>query len=117
MKRFVALALVAVVLVSVAGCGGPDGLMKELLVNLNVYAETIEKKDPPERQEAARDRVLATVEKFKKLNLSKEDQDKLLKKHESDLRKVNERIDSALKNQALETGGSAPPNVLDGFFK
>ena len=116
MKRFVALGLVGVVLVSVAGCGGPDGLMKELIANLNLYAETIEKKDSPERQEAAANRVRATLDKIEKLNLSKDDREKLVKKHDSDLQKVTNRIDAALKNQALE-GGPQPPNVLEGFFK
>jgi hypothetical protein len=116
MKRFVALSLVGVVLVFAGGCSGPDGLMKELIAHLNVYAETIEKKDTPERQQAAFDRVRTTAEKIEKLKLSKEDQEKLLKKHESDLKKVKDRIDAALKAQALE-GGPTPPNVLEGFFK
>ncbi|MBN9118042.1 MAG: hypothetical protein J0I06_02555 [Planctomycetes bacterium] len=116
MKRLVALGLMGVVLASVAGCGGPDGLMKELIANLNLYAETIEKKDSPERQEAARDRVLASVEKIKKLHLSDEDLNKLLKRHESDLERVKSRLDAALKSQALE-GGQTPPNILEGVLK
>lgn len=116
MKRFVALGLVGVVMLSATGCGGPDGQMKELLANLNLYAETIENKESPERQDAARARVRTSAEKIKKLNLSKEDQEKLLKRYESELRRVKDRLDAALKNQALE-GGSAPPNPLDGFFE
>jgi hypothetical protein len=115
MKRLVALGLVGAVLVSLTGCGGPDSLMKELVSHLNVYAETIEKKDSPERQQAAFDRVRTTLEKIDKLKLSTDEQQKLLKRYESDLRRVKDRIDSALKNQAAE-GGPVPPNVLEGFF-
>lgn len=116
MKRTVTRGVLGVVLACVSGCSGPDNLMRELIVNLNAYAETVEKKDPPDKQLAARDRARATAEKIDKLKLSKEDQDKLLKKHETALRKVFERIQAAHKNQAME-GGAIPPDVLDGFFK
>lgn len=113
MKRLVALGL-CVILASVAGCGGPDLVVKELIANANVYAETIEKKDPRERQDAAFERVRASLDKFDKLN--KDEQERAVKRNESDLRKAKERIDAALKNQALE-GGTVLPNPLDGFFK
>jgi hypothetical protein len=114
MKRFVALGLVGAVLVSVAGCGGPDLVVKELIANANVYADTLEKKDPRERQEAAFERVRTSLEKFDKL--SKDEQERAVKRNEQDLRKVKDRIDAALKNQALE-GATVAPNPLDGFFK
>ncbi|MBM3979625.1 MAG: hypothetical protein FJ304_04960 [Planctomycetes bacterium] len=116
MKRIVAGAVVCAVLLCATGCGGPDSLIRELIVNLNAYAETVEKKEPPDKQLAARDRARATAEKIDKLKLSKEDQEKLLKKHEAALRKVFDRIQAAHKNQAME-GGAVPPDVLDGFFK
>jgi hypothetical protein len=113
MKRLVASGL-CVVLVSVAGCGGPDLVVKELIANANVYAETIEKKDPRERQEAAFERVRSSLDKFDKL--SKDEQERAVKRNEQDLRRVKDRIDAALKNQALE-GGAVAPNPLDGFIK
>ena len=67
MKRIVAFGLVGVLLVSASGCGGPDSLMKELIANLNAFAETLEKKESKERQQAAADRVRGTVEKLDKL--------------------------------------------------
>ncbi len=114
MKRVVALGVVGLVLAAGSGCSGSDLAVKELIANANLFADTIEKKDPPERQDAARERVRASREKFEKL--SKEDQERALKKNESDLKKVKDRIDAALKNQALE-GGAVLPNPLDGFVK
>ena len=114
MKRLVASGLVGVILASVAGCGGPDLAVKELIANANVYAETIEKKDPRERQDAAFERVRSSLDKFDKL--SKDEQERAVKRNESDLRRVKDRIDAALKNQALE-GGAVAPNPLDGFIK
>ena len=116
MKRIVAFGLLGVVLVCAPGCGGPDALMKEFIANLNLLADTIEKKEPADRQEAARERVRATAEKIDKLKLSAEDKEKLLKKYEPELKKAKERIDTALKNQLLE-GGVIQPNPLDGFLK
>lgn len=114
MKRFVALGVVGLVLVWVAGCGGPDLAVKELIANANVYADTIEKKDPRDRQAAALERVRASLEKFEKL--SADERERAIKKNESDLRKARDRIDAALKNQALE-GGATAPNPLDRLFK
>jgi hypothetical protein len=113
-KRIVAGALLCTALLCAAGCGGPDALVRELIVNLNAYAETVEKKEPAEKQLAAHDRARATAAKIDKL--SKEDREKLLKKHEAALRKVFERVQAAHKNQAM-AGGAVPPDVLDGFFK
>jgi hypothetical protein len=67
MRRIVAFGLVGVVLGSATGCGGPDALMREALVNLNAYADAIERKEPPDRQLASLDRFRATEEKLDKL--------------------------------------------------
>ncbi len=114
MKRIVACGVLGVVLVCAPGCSGPDSLMRELIVHLNAYAETVEKKEPLDKQLAAFERARTTYGKIEKL--STEDRDKLLKKFDSDWKKVRDRIDTALKNQSME-GGAASPNVMDGFFK
>jgi hypothetical protein len=116
MKRIVALGAVGVLLLSAAGCGGPDNLMKEFIANLNAYAETIEKKESQERQQAAADRVNATIEKLDKLKLSEEQYQKLLKKYESELNAATERVKKAQLAQELEgRPGVTPPNPLPGF--
>jgi hypothetical protein len=114
MKRLVASGLVGLVLASVAGCGGPDLVVKELIANANLYAETLEKHDSRDRQDAAFERVRSSLDKFDKL--SRDEQEKAVKRNEQDLRRTKERIDAALKNQALE-GGAVAANPLDGFFK
>jgi hypothetical protein len=114
MKRLVALSLAGVVLVCAPGCGGPDALMKEFLANLNLYAETLEKKESPERQRAAEERVYATVEKINKLGPA--EQERLVAKYDEDLKKVTARIQKAQKEQLLE-GGAVPPNPADALHK
>ena len=114
MKRVVALGLVGVVLGSITGCGGPDVAAKELLAALGVYAETIEKNDPPERQRAAFDRGRTALDKFQKL--SKEDQERMVKKYDADFKRARERFEAAKRAQVLE-GGAEPLDVLEGVFK
>jgi hypothetical protein len=114
MKRTVAFGLLAVLLGSASGCGGQDALIREALLNLNAYADTIERKEPPERQQAALERFRSTEEKINKLPADKKEL--LLKRYEPELNRVKERIDAALKNQILE-GGALTPNPLDSFLK
>src|SRR5438067_9574648 len=66
MKRIVTFGVVGILLAAAPGCGGPDALMKELIANLNTYAEVIEKKESKEKQQAALERVRTTAEKFDK---------------------------------------------------
>jgi hypothetical protein len=117
MKRIVALCLVAIVLLSASGCGGPDTLVRELIVNLNQVAELIEKKEPKERIQLALDRANNTAEKINKLKLSKEDQDALLKRHEDELKKVAERLKAAQTKRKLEVGDDFPIVVVDDLIK
>ena len=107
MKRVIAFGVVAILLVSAPGCGGPDSVMREFIVNLNAYAETVEKKESAEKQLAAIERVKTTLEKIDKLKLSNEERERLAKKYEPEVNKVKERIETAMKNQALE-GGAGP---------
>ena len=84
MKRLVALGVVGVVLLTATGCGGPDAVMREFIVHLNAYADTLEKKESRDKQTAALERIKATTEKMDKLKLSKDEQDKLFAKHDAD---------------------------------
>ncbi len=116
MKRFVAFGLVGVLLLCATGCGGPDALMKEFIVNLNVYAETLEKKESREKQAGALERIKTTIEKMDKLKLSKDEQDKLLAKYDAEFKRAKERIEAAQKTLVME-GGTAPdtPDLFGGF--
>ena len=114
MNRVVALGVVCVALAGVSGCGGPDAAVKELLLALSAYTETIEKKDSPERQRAAFDRGRTALDKFQKL--SADDQERMTKKYESDFKRARERFEAAKRAQVLE-GGGEPLDVLEGVFK
>jgi hypothetical protein len=114
MRRIVAFGLLGVLAVSAPGCGGPDALLHEALANLNAYAESVEKKDPLDRQLATLERFRATEEKLNKLPPDKKEQ--LLKRYEAELKRARDRLDAALKSQVLE-GGTSPPNPLDNFLK
>lgn len=117
MKRIVAFGLVSALLVSASGCSSPDSLMKELIANLNVCADIIEKKESPEKLRGAIERTRVTAEKIDKLKLTKEQQDALLTKHEADLKKVKDRLEAAQKARKLEGGADdLPAIVVDGFI-
>jgi hypothetical protein len=117
MKRIVALGLVAVVLLSASGCGGPDALMRELITNLNQVAELIERKEPKERIQLALDRANNTAEKINKLKMNREDQDALFKKYDDELKKVAERLKAAQTKRKLEVGDDFPIVVVDDIIK
>jgi carbonic anhydrase len=113
MKRIVAFGVVAIVLVSATGCGGQDALVREFVASMNAFAETIEKKESREKQQAAADRVNATVEKINNLKLSDADKEALFKKHDAELKAATERVKKALQTQLMEGGtGVTPPNTV-----
>lgn len=117
MKRSAAFGAVGALLLCVTGCGGPDALMREFIANLNVYAETLEKRESREKQQAALDRIKATVEKIDRLKLSKEDQDKLLARYDAEFKRAKERVEAAQKAVAMEGGDPAAPDNLFGPLK
>ncbi|QJW96181.1 hypothetical protein [Frigoriglobus tundricola] len=118
MKRIVVYGLMSLFALSAAGCSGHDALMKELLMNLNVLAEVIEKHESKEKFDAAYERTTTTVEKINKLKLSKEDQEALFKRYEPELKKVAERIQEAQKTRKAEgTDDDLPPVVIENFLK
>ncbi len=117
MKRFVALGVVCVLLLSVTGCGGPNALMKEFIANLNGYAETLEKKESKERQLSALERIKNTTEKLDRAKPSQDEKDKLLAKYDDEFKKAKERVVKAQKALAVEGGSAAdaPPDLFDAF--
>jgi len=117
MKRIMALGLVGLLLTSVTGCGGPDSLMKEFIANLNAFAETLEKKESKEKQQAALDRVKATSEKLNNLKMNDADKEKLMKKHEAELNAALKRVGDAWMAQLTEGGGlgGGAPDLFGGF--
>jgi hypothetical protein len=117
MKRIVAFGLVAVVLCSASGCGGQDALMRELIANLNLCADMIEKKEPKDRVEQAVERANNTAEKINKLKLSKEQQEDLFKRYDDELKKVVARLKEAQAKRKLEMGDDLRPIVLDDIIK
>ncbi len=118
MKRIVAFGFVGVLLLSATGCGSPDALMKELIANLNLLAEVIEKKESKDKLQGAIERVNATADKINKLKLSDEQKAELFKKHDAELNKVKARLEEAQKNRKLEgTGDDIPPIAVDNFIK
>ncbi|MDY3559383.1 hypothetical protein R5W23_000375 [Gemmata sp. JC673] len=115
MKRYAAYGAVGALLLCVTGCGGPDALMREFVANLNVYAETLEKREPKEKQQAALDRIKATTEKLDRLKLSKEDQDKLFTRYDAELKRVKERVEAAQKAVAMEGADADTPDLFSTF--
>ena len=118
MKRIVAFGLVGVLLLSATGCGSPDALMKELIVNLNLCAEVVEKKESKEKLQGAIERVNATADKLNKLKLSEGQREELFKRHEDELKKVAARLEEAQKNRKLEgTDDDIPSIAVDHYLK
>ena len=110
MKRFAALALIACALPALAGCSGPETVMKELVANINRWADVVDKGESVERQQAAADRVRNTLEKLDRMKITPEDREKLFAKYEDDLNKAGERLDEAMAKRVAAGGEVAFPN-------
>jgi hypothetical protein len=118
MKRIVAFGLVCVLLLTATGCGSPDALMKELIANLNVLADVIEKKESKDKVQAAIERVNATADKINRLQLREEQRADLFKRHEDELKKVATRLEEAQKKRILEGADDDLPHiVVENFIK
>lgn len=117
MKRSAVIGAVGALLLCVSGCGGPDALMREFITNLNGYAETLEKREPKEKQQAALDRIKTTAEKLDKLKLSQEEKDKLLARYDAEFKRAKERVEAAHKALMLEGGGADTPDLFSNFKK
>ncbi|MBP3958745.1 hypothetical protein J8F10_26160 [Gemmata sp. G18] len=118
MKRRVVLGAIGLLLFTATGCGGPDALVKEFIVHLNGYAETLEKKESRDKQAAALERVKSTLEKIDKLKLSQEERDKLIAKNDGELKKAKERVESAQKTYLMDGGAATDfPDLFGGFVK
>lgn len=115
MKRFAALGTLGALLFCATGCGGPDALMKEFITYLDAYAQTLEKREPKEKQIAAQERVRTTIEKMDKLKLSSEEKEKLLARYEGEFKKAKERVEAAHKALAMEGGGADVPDLFSNF--
>lgn len=113
MRRVLAFGLVGFVLASASGCGGADSLMKELISGLNDMAASIEKKEPPEKQQAIADRIKKTSEKLDKLKLSDDEKKKLVEKYKPQLEEAFGRLMKA--SMAAAAGGAGGPNLGDLF--
>ncbi len=118
MKRFVALGAVGFLLLTVTGCGGPDALMREFIVHLNGYAETLEKKESRDKQAGALERVKSTIEKIDKLKLNQEEREKLIAKYDGEFKKAKERVETAQKTYLMDGGAATDfPDLFSGFVK
>lgn len=115
MRRAVAIGAVGALLLCAPGCGGPDALMKEFLTNVHVYAETLEKREPREKQAAALDRIRGTAEKMDRLKLGKDEQDKLLARYDGEIKRAKERVEAAQKTVAAEGGGADLPDLFSNL--
>jgi len=116
MKRVVVFGVVGAALLFATGCASQDALMKEFIANLNLCAELIEKKEPKEKILAAIDRTSATVEKINKAKLSKEQLDALFQKYDTELKRVNSRLEAAQKARKLEDADDGLPTLSSDFF-
>ena len=112
MNRPAAFGTIGTLLLCVTGCSGPDALVKEFIANLNLYAETLEKREPKEKQQAALERVRSTIERIDRLKLSPEDRTKLLARHDAEFKRAKERLEEAQKAVVME-GGDAPDPLVN----
>ena len=106
MKRSVVFGFVAVFLFSATGCGGggAEGLIKDSISDMNALADAIEKKESKDKIKAIAERLKATGEKMKNMKLSKDEDERLKKKYEEDMKKALGRLMAAAMKAGPELG-------------
>jgi hypothetical protein len=116
MKRLVAFAFVAMLAVSMTGCGGMKGedVMKDTINITNELAAALEKKEPADKIKAIADKMKAVADKAKDLKLTKDEEEALKKKYEGDMKAAQERMMKAFSGlmndpaYAAQLGGAVP---------
>jgi hypothetical protein len=96
MRRVLALGVIGVVLATASGCGGPDGVMRDVIGGMNRLAEAIEKGESKERQEELAQKVRDATARFDKLKQTEEQKKALVDKHAAELEKASKRLKAAL---------------------
>jgi hypothetical protein len=118
MKRVLAVGFVGLVLASAGGCGNnPDGLMKKQIANMNALADSWEKGEPADRQQAILERIKATNERMEKLKLTEDQKKELGKKYDAELGQVMQRLFQAMMKQAGTNPGAMAGLDLKSMFK
>src|SRR5262245_17875236 len=111
----------AAALVAMAGCGGgADGLVKDMISDMNALADAIEKGDEAKVKEAE-ERMKATTKKLDDLKLSDDEKKKLMEKHKPELEKAGKRMAEAMFKKMGQgmglpgLGGGMPGGGFPGF--
>jgi hypothetical protein len=118
MKRFVAFALVGLLLPATSGCGGKgenvpenatteepsllslvglgpskaETLTRTLISQVNELADALEKKESPDKINAVAAKLKATGDAMRGMKLPKAEEEKLKTKYEAELKAVMERL-------------------------
>src|SRR5262245_17155646 len=94
--------LAAAALFAAAGCGGgPDGVLKEMIVDMNAFAEAIEKKEPTDKVDALRKKYEATAQKWSDLKLSEDEATRVMDRHKEEYAKALMRLGAAQMKAGL----------------
>lgn len=121
MTRRIALSLMGAFALSAMGCGkSSDSLMRDMIADVNNLAESIEKKEPKEKQEKIAERLKGLGEQMKQVKMSDDEKKKLQEKYKDDMGKAFSRLMQAQMKVAMEGMGGkggpmAPP--MPNFFE
>jgi hypothetical protein len=113
LRRTFCLAAAAA-LVATAGCGSQaDGLVKDMISDMNALADAMEKGDEGKVKECE-ERMKATQKKLDDLKLSEDEKKKLMEKHKGPMEEAGKRMMAAMMKKmggAMGMPGLAPPGI------
>ncbi len=107
LRRTVCLVTSAAFL-GLAGCGGPDSLIKEQIADMNALADAMEKGESEEKIKELSKKMEATGKKLEDLKLSEEDKKKLIEKHKAEFEKAGSRMMAAMMKKMVGGMGGVP---------
>ncbi len=111
MKKKAVLSGICLLLFAVSGCSSADGLMQEMINNMNDLAQGYESNAPDAKLKELQAKLDDTGKKLDALKLSDDDKKKLMEKYKDPMQKAGQRMVTAMMAKGMKDMGSQLPGM------
>ncbi len=113
MKKYAVLGSICLLFVGLSGCGasGADGLMQEMIGEMNDLAAAAESNAPDSKIKEIQDKMTETGKKLDALKLTDDEKKKLTEKYQEPMQKAADRMLKAMMAKGMKDMGGALPGM------